>query len=75
MKGAVQGLPGMSGIEPANWKAVRQFVPERFGISLSRGSCLNYPHCPGFVPDKGMYFRAMLMTLISVDAADYGLQT
>ena len=25
--------------------------------------------------DKGMYFRAMLMTLISVDDADYGLQT
>ena len=27
-----------------NWKVVRQFVWERFGISLSRSSCLNYLH-------------------------------
>ena len=26
-----------------NWKAVRQFVSERFGVRLSRSSCLNYP--------------------------------
>ena len=29
----------------------------------------------GDTPDKGMYFRAMSTTLISVDVADYGLQT
>ena len=35
----------MSGIEMANWnwKVVRQFVSKRFGIGLSRSSCLNYP--------------------------------
>ena len=51
MKGAVQELPGMSGIELANWnwKVVRQFVSERFGIGLSRSSCLNYLHRLGFV--------------------------
>ena len=35
----------MAGIELANWywKGGRQFVLERFGFSLSRSSCLNYP--------------------------------
>ena len=34
----------MSGIAMANWnwKVVRQFLREHFGISLSRSSCLNY---------------------------------
>ena len=32
-----------------NWKVVRQFVLERFGISPSRSSCLNYLHRLGFV--------------------------
>ena len=51
MKGAVQELPEMSGIEMANWnwKVVRQFLREHFGISLSRSSCLNYLHRLGFV--------------------------
>ena len=37
--------PAASGIELANWywKGGRQFVLERFGFSLSRSSCLNYP--------------------------------
>ena len=41
----------MSGIEMANWnwKVVRQFLREHFGISLSRSSCLNYLHRLGFV--------------------------
>ena len=41
----------MSGIEMANWnwKVVRQFLLEHFGISLSRSSCLNYLHRLGFV--------------------------
>ena len=30
------------------WKVVRRFVLERFGVSLSRSSCLNYLHRLGF---------------------------
>ena len=44
-------LPATAGMELANWnwKVVHQFVSERFGISLSRSSCLNYLHRLGFV--------------------------
>ena len=51
LTGAVQELPGMPGMEMANWnwKVVRQFVSKRFGIGLSRSACLNYPHRLGFV--------------------------
>ena len=51
MKAAVQELPEQAGIELANWywRVVRQFVSERFGIELSRSSCLNYLHRLGFV--------------------------
>ena len=51
MKGAVQELPGTAGIGLANWnwKAVHQFVSERFGLSPSRSCCLNYLHRLGFV--------------------------
>ena len=47
----MQELPEMSGIEMANWnwKVVRQFVSKRFGIGLSRSTCLNYLHRLGFV--------------------------
>ena len=50
MKTAVQQTPAASGIELANWywKVVCQFASERFGISLSRSSCLNYLHRLGF---------------------------
>ena len=50
LKEAVQELPDMSGIELANWnwKVMRQFVSERFGIILSRSACLNYLHRLGF---------------------------
>ena len=50
MKAAVLGLPGETGIELANWnwRAVRHFVLERFGIGLSRSTCLNYLHRLGF---------------------------
>ena len=43
-------MPEQAGIELANWywKGVRQFVSDRFGIELSRGSCLNYLHRLGF---------------------------
>ena len=50
LKAAVPELPEQAGIELANWywKVVRQFVAERFGIELSRSSCLNYLHRLGF---------------------------
>ena len=50
MIAAVQGLPAKSGIELANWnwKVVHRFVWERWGVSLSRSSCLNYLHRLGF---------------------------
>ena len=32
-----------------NWKVVRQFVQERFGVWLSSRTCLNYLHRLGFV--------------------------
>ena len=50
LRAAVQELPAAVGIGLANWnwKTVRQFVWERFGISLCRSSCLNYLHRLGF---------------------------
>ena len=51
LRAAVQELPATVGIGLANWnwKVVHQFVSERFGIGLSRSSCLNYLHRLGFV--------------------------
>ena len=51
LKGAVQELPSQAGIDRSNWnwKVVRRFVEERFGLALSRSSCLNYLHRLGFV--------------------------
>ena len=50
LKRAVQESPATSGMELANWywKGVRQFVFERFGVELSRSSCLNWLHRLGF---------------------------
>ena len=50
LKGAVEQPPATAGIQLANWywRVVRQFVSERFGISLSRSSCLNWLHRLGF---------------------------
>ena len=50
LKAAVEELPEQAGIELSNWywKVVRQFVSERFDVSLSRSSCLNYLHRLGF---------------------------
>jgi len=47
----VQAAPRAAGLELANWnwKVVRQFVHERFGLLLSSRSCLNYLHRLGFV--------------------------
>ena len=43
-------MPANSGIELANWnwKVVCQYAYQRFGISLSRSTCLNYLHRLGF---------------------------
>ncbi len=51
LKSAVQALPSQAGIGLSNWnwKAVRRFVEDRFGLALSRSSCLNYLHRLGFV--------------------------
>ena len=47
---AVQELPEAAGIGLANWnwRVDHRFVSERFGLSLSRSSCLNYLHRLGF---------------------------
>ena len=46
----MQEPPGASGIDLANWywKVVRRFALERFGIGLSRSSCVNWLHRLGF---------------------------
>ena len=54
LRAAGQELPAAVGIGLANWnwKVVGQFVCERFGIRLSRSSCLNYLHRLGFVLER-----------------------
>ena len=51
LKEAVQSPPVAAGLELANWnwKVVREFIRQRFGLKLSRSSCLNYLHRLGFV--------------------------
>ncbi len=51
MKAAIQGAPRDVGINLGdwNWKVVRQYVRERFRVTLGRSSCLNYLHRLGFV--------------------------
>ena len=46
----MQELPSQAGIELSNWnwRVVGRFVQERFGLALSRSSCLNYLHRLGF---------------------------
>jgi transposase len=47
----VQHPPREAAIDAAdwNWKVVRRFVAERFGITLARSTCLTYLHRLGFV--------------------------
>jgi transposase len=47
----VQGAPRAAGIDLGdwNWKGVRQFVGERFGLTLGRSGCLKDLHRLGFV--------------------------
>ena len=51
MKAAVQEIPEAAGIELANWnwKVVRLFIQQRYGLQLCRSTCLNYLHRLGFV--------------------------
>jgi transposase len=51
LKAAVQEIPEVVGIELANWnwKVVRLFIQQRFGLQLCRSTCLNYLHRLGFV--------------------------
>ena len=46
LTGSVQQPPATSGIELVSWhwKVIRQFVSERFGVSLSCSNCLNWLH-------------------------------
>ena len=64
LKAAVQEAPAASGIGLGNWnwKSVRQFVLEYFGIRLSRSSCLNYLHRLGFA------FKRPKKRLLKADA-------
>ena len=61
----MEQLPAGAGIEIANcyWKVVRQFVSERFGISLSRSRCLNWLHRLGFA------FKRPKKRLVKADEA------
>ena len=54
LKAAVQALPEKAGIDLANWnwKVVRRFAQERFGLLLSSSSCLNYLRRMGFVLNR-----------------------
>lgn len=51
LKAAVQASPRAAGIEAGdwNWKVVRIFCKERFGVALCRSSGLNYLRRLGFV--------------------------
>ena len=65
LKAAVQELPAQAGIGLANWnwKVVRQFVEEHYGIVLSRSSCVNWRHRLGFA------FKCPKKRLVKADAA------
>lgn len=47
----MQASPCAAGMEAGdwNWKVVRTFCHQRFGVTLCRSSCLNYLHRLGFV--------------------------
>ena len=51
LKAAGQAPPEKSeiGLARWTWKAVREFVQRRWGLQLSRSTCLNYLHRLGFV--------------------------
>jgi len=51
LKVAVHGSPQEVGIDLANWnwKVVREFIQQHFGMALTRSRCLNYLHRLGFV--------------------------
>ena len=61
----MQELPASAGIGLANWnwRVVRWFVWDRFGLSLCRSSCLNYLHRLGFA------FKRPKKRLVKADEA------
>ena len=61
----MQASPRVAGIEAGdwNWKVVRTFCRERFGVTLCRSSCHNYLHRLGFV------VRRPKKRLLKADAA------
>ena len=65
LREAVEQPPAASGIDLANWywRVVRQFALERFGMGLSRSSCLNYLHRLGFA------FKGPKKRLLKADEA------
>ena len=65
MRTAAQELPAEAGIGLANWnwRAVRRFVRERFGLSLCRSSCLNWLRRLGFA------FKRPKKRLVKADEA------
>ena len=63
LKEAVQQPPATSGVELANWKVVHRFAWERWGVRLSRSSCLNWLHRLGFA------FKRPKKRLVEADEA------
>lgn len=61
----MRAAPRAAGIEAGdwNWKVVRTFCRERFGVTLGRSSCLKYLHRLGFV------VRRPKKRLLKADAA------
>ena len=64
----MQQSPSASDMDLAiwNWKAVHQFILERFGSGISRSSCLNWLHGLGFTfnrPKKRQAFVAQYAAL------------
>ena len=61
----MQELPEQAGIGLANWnwRVGHRFVSERFGVNLSRGSCLNCLHRHGFA------FKRPKRRLVKADEA------
>ena len=65
LRAGVRELPAEAGIGLANWnwKVVHRFVRERWSVSLSRSSCLNYLHRLGFA------FKRPKKRLVKADEA------
>ena len=63
LKKAVQEMPTEAGIGLGNWRVINRFVWQRFGVSMSRSSSLNYPH------QLGVAFKRPKKRLVKMDKA------